>query len=36
MFGYLGITRDANRNLTDKAGREGLIENKAYREIKRD
>lgn len=36
MFGYLGITRDANRNLTDKAGREGLIENKAYREFKRD
>lgn len=36
MFGYLGITRDANRNLTDKAGREGLIENKAYREFKHD
>lgn len=36
MFGYLGITREGNRNLTDKAGREGLIENKAYREFKRD
>lgn len=36
MFGYLGITREANRSLTDKAGREGLIENKAYRDFKRD
>lgn len=36
MFGYLGITREYNRNLTDKAGREGFIENKAYREFKKD
>ncbi len=36
MFGYLGITREHNRNLTDKAGREGFIENKAYKEFKRD
>lgn len=36
MFGYLGITRENNRGLTDKAGREGFIENKAYKEFKRD
>lgn len=36
MFGYIAISREHNRNLTDKAGREGLIENKAYREFKND
>lgn len=36
MFGYIGITRENNRSLTDKAGREGFIENKAYREFKQD
>lgn len=36
MFGYISISREANKNLTDKAGREGLIENKAYREFKKD
>lgn len=36
MFGYVGITRQDNKALTDKAGREGFIENKAFREFKRD
>lgn len=36
MFGYIAISRESNRNLIDKAGREGLIENKAYREFKND
>lgn len=36
MFGYISITRNANPLLKDKAGREGLIENKAYRELKED
>jgi len=36
MFGYIGITRGQNPNLKDKAGREGFIENKAYKELKRD
>lgn len=29
MFGRVGITRNNNQNLKDKAGREGLIDNKA-------
>lgn len=36
MFGYIAISRSGNKNLVDKAGREGLIENKAYKEFKRD
>lgn len=36
MFGYISITRQENPKLIDKAGREGFIENKAYREFKRD
>lgn len=36
MFGYISIGRKENKNLIDKAGREGLIENKAYREFKKD
>ena len=36
MFGYIAITRNGNPLLKDKAGREGLIENKAYRELKED
>jgi hypothetical protein len=36
MLGYLAISRDANSNLKDKAGREGLIANQAYREFKYD
>ena len=36
MFGYISITRAGNPSLKDKAGREGLIENKAYRELKED
>ena len=34
MFGRLAITKDANENLRDKAGREGLIENAASRELR--
>lgn len=36
MFGRVAITRTGNPNLKDKAGREGLIDNKAskiFREI---
>ncbi|MCM1142159.1 MAG: ATP-binding protein, partial [Muribaculum sp.] len=36
MFGYISITRNGNSSLKDKAGREGLIENKAYKELKED
>lgn len=36
MFGYLEITKEENRGLCDKAGREGFIKNKAYRELKND
>lgn len=36
MFGYIAISRSGNKDLVDKAGREGLIENKAYREFKKD
>lgn len=36
MFGYIAITREGNHSLTDKAGREGFVENKAYREFKSD
>lgn len=36
MFGYIEISRIANRNLKDKAGREGLIQNTAYRELVND
>ena len=34
MFGRIGITKDGNPNLRDKAGREGLIENAARRELR--
>lgn len=34
MFGVINISRDNNRNLVEKAGREGFIENKAYKEIR--
>ena len=34
MFGRIGITKDDNPNLRDKAGREGLIENAARRELR--
>lgn len=33
MFGYIGLTRQNNARLVDKAGREGFISNKAYREF---
>jgi signal transduction histidine kinase len=34
MFGAIDIAHDINISLTEKAGREGLIENIAYREFK--
>ena len=34
MFGRVGITKADNPNLRDKAGREGLIENAARRELR--
>ncbi|MDY6865148.1 MAG: ATP-binding protein [Halobacteriota archaeon] len=34
MFGVLEISRENNPNLIEKAGREGFIENKAYRQFK--
>lgn len=33
MFGVVDISRDANNKLKEKAGREGFIENKAYRQL---
>jgi len=36
LFGYIEINREINSSLKDKAGREGFIENKAYREFKED
>lgn len=33
MFGVVNITGKNNKNLIEKAGREGFIENKAYRQI---
>lgn len=36
MLGYIGITRENNPNLKDKAGREGFIVNRAYREFRDD
>lgn len=33
MFGAFDITKNNNPNLSEKAGREGLIENKAYRQL---
>jgi signal transduction histidine kinase len=36
MFGYIAITRMFNPNLRDKAGREGFVSNKAYREFQED
>ena len=35
LFGVIEITRKGNPNLTEKAGREGFRENRAYRELKR-
>ena len=34
MFGIVEITREENKGLTEKSGREGFIENKAYRQIR--
>lgn len=36
MFGYIDLKRENNKPLNDKAGREGFIKNKAYREFKID
>jgi signal transduction histidine kinase len=33
-FGRVGFTREENPNLRDKAGREGLVENRANRELR--
>ncbi len=34
MFGFVAITNENNPKLRDKAGREGLIANKAYRDLR--
>jgi len=36
MYGYIDISREKNRTLTDKAGREGFVTNKSYREFQED
>ena len=36
MLGYISISRETNSSLIDKAGREGFITNRAYREFKDD
>lgn len=36
FIGYIDLSRERNKNLNDKAGREGFIQNKAYREFKSD
>ncbi len=36
FVGYISLTREKNLNLKDKAGREGFIQNKAYREFRDD
>lgn len=36
MYGYIDISRERNRGLIDKAGREGFIANRAYREFQDD
>ncbi|UOY08307.1 ATP-binding protein [Muricauda sp. SCSIO 64092] len=36
MFGYIELSRNKNSQLKDKAGREGLISNAAYRAFKSD
>lgn len=34
MFGYIGISKQGNRKLVDKSGREGFVANDAYRAMK--
>jgi signal transduction histidine kinase len=36
MFGFIGLTRENNRALRDKAGREGFINNAAFRDLRID
>lgn len=36
ICGYIGVSRQNNPQLKDKAGREGFIVNKAYREFRKD
>jgi len=35
MFGYVAISGESNPKLIDKAGREGLIQNAAYRDLRK-
>lgn len=34
MIGFIGITKNGNKNLIDKSGREGFVSNDAYRSMK--
>lgn len=34
LFGVVNISKDQNQNLIEKAGREGFIENKAYKQLR--
>lgn len=36
FIGYIDLKRDKNSNLKDKAGREGFIQNRAYRDFRDD
>ncbi|WP_158856238.1 ATP-binding protein [Lunatibacter salilacus] len=36
FIGYIDLTREKNPNLKDKAGREGFIQNRAYRDFRED
>lgn len=36
LIGYIDISREKNSGLKDKAGREGFIQNKAYRDFRND
>ncbi|WP_299108666.1 ATP-binding protein [uncultured Tenacibaculum sp.] len=36
FIGYIDLSREYNKSLKDKAGREGFIQNKAYREFRQD
>lgn len=36
IFGYINISKEKNPKLIDKAGREGFINNSAYKELKED
>lgn len=36
FMGYISLTRNSNYDLKDKAGREGFVQNRAYREFKQN